>query len=80
MDLSNYETKADLKNTTSVDTLPFSKKRDVASLKSVVDKLDTDKLKKVPNHLSNLKIKVDKLDFDKLVPAPVDLSKLSGVV
>ena len=39
-----------------------------------------DKLKSVPNNLSNLKSKVDKLDFDKLVPAPVDLSKLSDLV
>ena len=39
-----------------------------------------DKLKSVPNNLSNLKSKVDKLDFDKLVPAPVDLCKLSDLV
>ena len=53
---------------------------DLASLKSNVDKLDTDKLKKVPTNLSNLKSKVDKLDIDKFVPASVDLSKLSDVV
>ena len=53
---------------------------DLASLKSNVDKLDIDKLKKVPTNLSNLKSKVDKLDIDKFVPASVDLSKLSDVV
>ena len=56
------------------------KKVDLASLKSEVDKLDIDKLEKVPTGLNSLKSKVDKLDVDKLVPVPVDLSKLSNVV
>ena len=43
---SNYATKADLKNTTGVDTLKFTKKVDLANLKSNVEKLDIDKLKK----------------------------------
>ena len=80
LDLSNYTTKADLKKTTGVDTSKFSKKVNLASLKSEVDKLDTDKLEKVPTGLNSLKGKVDKLDVDKLVPVPVDLSKLSEVV
>ena len=80
LDLSNYATKADLKNATGVDTLKFAKKVDLARLKSNVDKLDIDKLKNVPGSLSNLKSKVDKLDFDKLVPVPVDFSKLSDVL
>ena len=50
------------------------------SLISEVDKLDIDKLEKIPTGLNSLKSKIDKLDDDKLVPAPVDLSKLSGVV
>ena len=80
LDLSNYATKADLKNATGVDTSKFAKKVDLASLKSNVDKLDIDKLKNVPTNLSNLKSKVDKLDVDKLVPVPVNLSKLNDVV
>ena len=80
LDLSNYATKTDLKNATGTDTSSFTKKVDLASLKSIVGKLDIDKLKKVPTNLSNLKSKVDKLDVDKLVPVPVDLSKLSDVV
>ena len=40
--LSNYATKADLKNTTCVDTSKFAKKVDLADLKSNVDKLDID--------------------------------------
>ena len=80
LDLSNYATKADLKNATGVDTLDSAKETDLANLKSDVDKLDIDKLKTLSTNLSNLKSKVDKLDVDKLVPVPVDLSKLSDVV
>ena len=80
LDLSDYATKANLKNVTGVDTSKFAKKVDLASLKSNVDKLDIDKLKNVPIGLNSLKIKVDKLNVDKLVPAPVNLIKLSDVV
>ena len=59
LDFSNYATKADLKNATGVDTSDFSIKTDLANLKPDVDKLDIDKLKDVPNNLSNLKSKVD---------------------
>ena len=45
-----------------------------------MDKLEIDKLKKLPSNLSNLRSKVDKLDLDKLVPFPVDLRKLNDVV
>ena len=65
LDLSNYETKTDLKNAAGVDTSKFAKKIDLANLKSNVDKLDIDKLKNVRTNLSNLKSKVDKLDGDK---------------
>ena len=78
--LSNYAAKLDFKNATGVDTSKFTEKVDLASLKSNVDKLDIDKLKKVPTNLSNLKKKVDKLDVDKLEPVPADLSELSYVV
>ena len=80
LDLSNYATKIDLKNATGVDTSSFAKKTDLANLKSDVDKLDSNKLKNVPNNLNNLKSKVDKLDIDKLLPVSVDLNKLSNVV
>ena len=48
----------DLKN---VDTSKFSRKVDLANLKSNVDKVDIDKLKNVSSNLSNLKSKTDKL-------------------
>ena len=78
--LSNYATKANLKNETGVDTLKFTKKVDLASLELEVDKLDINKLAKVLTGFKSFKSKVDKLDFDKLVPVPVDLNKLSDVV
>ena len=49
LDLTNYATKADLKNAAGVDTSKFAKKVDLASVKSNVDKLDIDKLKKCAN-------------------------------
>ena len=76
LDLSNYATKADLKNAIGLDTSKFAKKLGLASLKSNVDKLDINKLKNFPTNFSNLKSKVDRLDVDKLVPIPVGWSKL----
>ena len=80
LDVSNYATKADLKNAAGVDTSKFAKKVDLANLKSNVDKVDIDKLENVPTNLINSKSKADRLDVEKLVPVPVDLSKLSDVV
>ena len=57
LDLSNYATKTDLKNATSLDMSKFAKKVDSASLKSNVDKLDIDKFKNVSSALSSLKVK-----------------------
>ena len=56
------------------------KKKDLANVKSDVDKSVADKLKNVLTNLRNFKTKVDELDVDKLVPIPVGLSKLSEVV
>ena len=43
VDLSNYITKADIKNILHVDTLNFALKTNLASLKAEADKLDIDK-------------------------------------
>ena len=42
-DLSNYATKDDIKNITHVDTSSFALKKNLANLKTEVDKLDIDK-------------------------------------
>ena len=54
LDLSNYATKTDLKNITHVDVSNYASKTNLASLKTEVDKIDTDKLKTVPNDLAKL--------------------------
>ena len=59
LELTNCATKEDLKNVTSVDVSSFSKKTDLANLKSDVDKIDIDKLKNVPSGLSSLNSKID---------------------
>ena len=52
VDLSNYATKADIKNISHVDTSSFALKTNLAGLKTEVDKLDIDKLIPVPVDLS----------------------------
>ena len=54
LDLSNYATKSDLKETTGVDIAKFAEKADLTSLKSDVDELDINKVKTVPTDLSQL--------------------------
>ena len=54
IDLSNYTTKADIKNTSHIDTSSFALKTNLANLKTEVDKLDIDKLIPISNDLSKL--------------------------
>ena len=54
VDLPNYATKADLKNTTGIDTSKLAAKSDLASLKAKMDKIDVQKLKTVLIDLSKL--------------------------
>ena len=72
IDLSNYATKADIKNISHDDTSGFALKTNLANLKTEVDKLDIDKLKPVPTDLSKLSnvVKNDvvkKADYSKLI-------------
>ena len=52
--MSNYATKADIKNISHIDTSSFAVKSNLASLKTEIDKLDIDKLVPVPVDLSKL--------------------------
>ena len=54
LDLSNYATKDVVKNITHVDVSSYATKTNLASLKTEVDKIDTDKLKTVPADLAKL--------------------------
>ena len=72
VDLSNYATKTDIKSISHVDTSSLALKSNLASLKTEVDKLDTNKLVPVPVDLSKLSdvVKnevVKKTVYDKLV-------------
>ena len=53
-DLSNYPTKADIRNISHVDTSSFALKTNLANLKTEVDQLDIDKLAPVPVDFSKL--------------------------
>ena len=52
--MSNYVTKTGIKNISHVDTSSFALKRNLASLKTEVEKLDIDKLVSIPVDLSKL--------------------------
>ena len=54
LDLTNYATNDDVKNITHVDVSSYATKTNLASLKTEVDKTDTDKLKTVPADLAKL--------------------------
>ena len=54
VDVSNYATKADIKNISHIDTSGFALKANLANLKTEVDKLNIDKLVPVPVGLSKL--------------------------
>ena len=79
LDLSNYATKSDLKNATGVNISNFSKNIDLATLKLNVDKLDIDKLEKLPIDLSSLKGKANELDIGKIKATPLHLKTDSRV-
>ena len=55
LDLSNYATKDDVKNITHVDVSSYATRTNLAALKTdKIDKIDTDKLKTVPDDLAKL--------------------------
>ena len=67
VDLSNYATKADIKNITHIDTSRFAFKTNLAYLKNDVDELDIDKLVPVPTDLSRLSNVVKMMLLKKLI-------------
>ena len=54
VDLTNYATKADIKNITHVDASNFALKTNLANLQTEVDELDIDKLVSTPADLRKL--------------------------
>ena len=84
IDLSNYATKADIKNISHVDTSSFALKTNLANLKTEVDKLDIDKLVPIPTDLSKLgnvvKNDVVKKDVYHKLVSKVNATDTSGFV
>ena len=54
VDLSNYATRTDLKNISHIEVSSYALKSNLASLKTVVDKLDINKLTSIPIDLAKL--------------------------
>ena len=65
LDLQNYATKTDIKNTTGNDISKIALKSNLANLKAEVDKIDVDKLRTVPVDLSKLRNVINNV-FKKL--------------
>ena len=65
LDLSNYATKDDVKNIRHVDVSSYTSKTNLTALKAEVDKIDTDKLKTVPDDLAKLSDVVKNDDVKK---------------
>ena len=67
VDLSNYATKADIKNISHVDTSSFALKTNLANLETEEDKLDIGKLVPVPVDLSKLSVIVKMMLLKRLI-------------
>ena len=78
LDLSNYATKKDIKDITHIDASGFASKTNLAALKTEVDKIDTDKLKTVPDDLAKL-TSVVKNDVVKKTDYNAQKSKVNGI-
>ena len=83
-DLSNYGAKAKFKNISHFDTLSFALKRNLASLKNEVDKLDIEKIIPVPVEVCKLSNAVKiavvrKTLYDKFVAKVTNIDS-SGLV
>ena len=79
IDISNYATKADIKNISHVDNSSFALKTNLANLKTEVDKLDIDILAPVPVDLIILSdvVKNDvikRTTYDELVAKVDDIN------
>ena len=79
LDLANYATKTDLKNITHVDVSTYASKTNLAVLKSEVDKIDTDKLKTVPDDLAKLN-KIVKNDVVKKTDYNAKVTSIEGQI
>ena len=80
LDLSNYATKTDLKNVTHVDVSSYALKANLVALKTEVDKIDTNKLKTVPDDLAKLSNVVKNDTVKKTEFTPLKLMALILII
>ena len=84
VDLSNYATKADIKNISHVDTSSFAVKTNLTNLKTEADKLDINKLVPLSGDLSKLsdivKYDVVKKDVYNKLATKVNSIDTSGFI
>ena len=78
LDLSNYAMKKYIKDITHIDAIGFASKTNLAALKTKVDKIDSDKLKTVPDDLAKLSNAV-KNDVVKKTDYNTLKSKVDGI-
>ena len=78
LDLSNYATKKYIKDITHIDASGFASKTNLAALETEVYKIDTDKLKTVPDDLAKL-TNVVKNDVVKKTDYNALNSKVDGI-
>ena len=78
LDLSNYATEDDVKNITHVDASSYASKTNLAALNTEVDKIDIEKLKKVPDDLAKLS-NVVKNDVVKKIDYNTLKTKVDGI-
>ena len=78
LDLSNYAAKTDIKNVRHVEASSFALKTNLAALKTEVDKIDTNKLKTIPDDLAKLSnvVKNDTVKKTEFTPLK---TKVDGV-
>ena len=79
VDLSNYATKADIRNISHVDTSRFALKTNLVNLKTKVDKSDIDKLEPLPKDLRKLS-NVVKNDVVKNTDYIAKITKIEGKI
>ena len=78
IDLTNYATKADLKEVVGIDSSSFALKSNLLSLKTEVDQLDIDKLVHIPVDLSKLRDAVKNNFVKKAVNSKL-VTKLNNI-
>ena len=75
LDLSNYATSKKSEHAKVIDTSDLAAKKDFIALKAQVNKLEINKLSKIPTSFSYLKTKLDYWDVGKLKTVPKNLKK-----